>query len=374
MSLWPWLLLLSTAEAADHPLVDAALSRIDQSYLYEGVPPDLLEEAAVLGIVALLNELQGVEANGVLTPEARALREDAVRGARRGFGFEYSLLAPHGFRITRVFPGSSADEAGLRSDDLVVALNGTNLSQLPPEGIRAEMRRAAPEPLQLTIVNRGERRVVTVVPRPYQVDPVWSEAKGEVPCLRVSHFSQDAARRLASELDDIPPSGLILDLRDNPGGLLEEARKAAELFLPKGAEAGSIRRRHADPVRLTMQRAPSYSGPVAIIVNQGTTAAAEWFVLALQKAHSGPVWVVGSATAGVDTGTTFLELPDGMSLELTTEAWSGPGDQGWSATGVVPDVLVPPAVVLPTDPYAPLPDPPLDTATRLVRDDGDASP
>ena len=146
------------------------------------------------------------------------------------------------------------------------------------------------------------------------------------------------ARALAQHLKEPVQGGLVLDLRDNEGGLIDEVVAAAGLFLEADSVVLMTSRPDggSDPHRSS--RSPVYGGPLVILVNRGTAGPAEAFACALRD--HGRAQIVGTATAGVGTLPSYHPLDGDLVLALADTWMQGPSGLGWTPDGVAPDLLV----------------------------------
>jgi carboxyl-terminal processing protease len=187
--------------------------------------------------------------------------------------------------------------------------------------------------------------------------------------LRLSSFQESAPARLAAELTKLyreqpGPRGVILDLRNNPGGLLNAAVASSALFLPEGASIGTTDGRTEDSKRRfdadakdflragerdlrTGLPAEARSVPLAVLVNRGSAAGTEFVAAALQDHKRGVI--VGEKTFGIGSIQTILPLNRGRGLKLTTAYWVRPSGAKIEKEGVVPDVAVEGASAAPLD-------------------------
>ncbi len=281
-------------------------------------PQTTLLHRAAAGMVG------GLDAHSAFYPPdvwAR-LSRDAV-GEWVGVGAD-TRAAPLGLEIVAVIPGGPADRAGLRAGDTLVAVDGEPLAPLPVADATDRVRGLEGESAQITFLRGGRETTVAVVRTRVQEPPVSaSEPAPGVLLLRVPHFrptglATDIARAIAARA----PTSVILDLRNNPGGRLEEAAAVADLFLTSGAIVRTAGRgaaseaydAHADPA--------DYTGPLAVLIDGGSASAAEIVAGALQAHRRAPL--IGDRTWGKGSVQTILPLEDGSALKLTIARWELP--------------------------------------------------
>ena len=351
--------------AQDAGTVQAAVSVVEAAFGPE-LPATDLWRGALEGVVAGLDARTG-GGNAVLDAAGQAAAEAWQRGERRGIGAEYTVVAGQGLLLTEVFPGGPGARAGLEAGDLVVALDDRPFVGLPAAAIDALVQGATGAKVALDVRRPGDRlRRFDVQRGPYSVAGVQVDARAGVPVLRVAFFGAGTAAALEAALRGAAGApGVVIDLRDNEGGGLDEAVSAAALFLPEGAVV--LHRIAADGVRQAVvgARPRRWGRPVVLLINEGTRGAAEAFAVALQ-AH-GVARLVGGRTAGEARAPRYHPVAPGIVLRLMDTRLEGPTGQRWGGAGVQPELRVDPvAAALPPAAGAQLVDVQREAALRLV--------
>jgi carboxyl-terminal processing protease len=269
--------------------------------------------------------------------------------------------------------GSPAQRAGLRPGDIILKVDGQNVVDLPLDEVVGHILGPAGTQVTLTILEpkTGNMRDVTLERAKITIDNVtWQQLPGTtIAHVRVSAFSKGVTQDLKDTLAEVQGqgmTGLVLDLRSNPGGLLDEAVGVASQFLEEGnVLLVKDARGKTSPVPV-QAGGTAVDIPVVVLVDQGTASSAEIVTGALQDAERATV--VGETTFG--TGTVLQEFPlsDGSVLLLATQEWLTPKGRVIWHRGLEPDVTV----ALPSDaePLLPLTERGL-TAEQL-RDSSDA--
>lgn len=246
---------------------------------------------------------------------------------------------PRGLRIVDVFPHSPAATAGLTHGDLIVKVGTTSLNGRSSDFASRLIRGRAGTRVVLTIVGGGRTRVVTVT-RANLVVPVASESivnyhGVKIGDLQLTAFTDGAGAELKGDVDRALKSGaraLILDLRENGGGLLQEAVNVASIFIPDGTIVSTDGRAQPRQVYLARGGAISTKIPVVVLVDRDTASAAEIVTGALQD--RGRAKVVGTHTYGKGVFQEIEPLANGGALDLTVGEYFTPNGHNLGGGGV----------------------------------------
>lgn len=324
--------------------------------------PGRIDEDA-LAKRAIQAMLQGLDQHTQLLDENanRALRQD-IRGTYVGLGVEVALDRD-ALTVKSSTEDTPAHQAGLRAGDRITMLNGVSVAGLSLEQALRLAQGEVDTYLSLTVQRSGEAapRVVTVkralVPRATVHE---KRVDGDVAFLRIERFQQAtpqlvvrALKRL-EESDALPIAGIVLDLRDNPGGSVRAAVAVAAAFLPDetlvvsmdGPSIGADSKlfaRSQDPSRSPREsvgEVPAYarSVPMVVLVDGGSASAAEILAGALQD--HGRAVLVGIRTYGKGSVQSVLSLGDGTALKLTVAHYLTPSGRAIHGKGIEPDVRV----------------------------------
>ncbi len=317
---------------------------------------ELDEKRLVEGAIKGVFEALGDPYSGYMTEEEYRNSLSGISGEFEGIGAELATLDADGARcdtvsptcratVTRVLRASPALAAGLLADDVIVAVDGKPTLDQNIELLVAQIRGPKGSTVVLTIERAGEPMELSIVRDVIRSEDVRSEilANGTVGYLKIENFSSSAAadlREQAKALVDGGVSGLILDLRDDPGGFVDAARRVASEFQSEGPlywEQSAGR----DPVPAQPEPGGVATDPsleMVVLVNGGTASASEIVAGALQG--TGRATIVGQATFGKGTIQEWKELPGAGGYRLSVRKWLTP-DQTWThGTGITPDVVV----------------------------------
>jgi carboxyl-terminal processing protease len=339
-------------------VVDEALARIHREY-YRPIGEAQLSNASISGAVASLDD----PFSHYLT--AKELSEFDHPGSFSGIGVEVNPN-PKGLQIVQVFNSTPASRAGLKPEDLIVAVNGRSLVGLPEDEATSLVKGAPDTDVTLRVEEPGHAaghprtrmRTVTVT-RATISEPVVASITRKVHgiplgVVALAEFSAGAHAEVLEavehELQQEHARGLVLDLRSNPGGLVEEAQLIASYFLPRGAVVVTTRGRvqPTQVLRAVGGTIPT-SIPMVVLVDRDTASAAEILTGALQDHHRATV--VGTHTFGKGVFQEEQSLANGGALDITVGEYFTPnghnlgGGGVHEGAGIAPEVRVPAKLV-----------------------------
>jgi len=280
-----------------------------------------------------------------LPPESFRDLQDETRGSFSGIGIEVTIKND---LLTIVSPiaDTPADEAGLKANDVILEIEGKKTKNIGPYEAIEKLRGAPGSSVTLSIHREGwdEPKKMTIKREVIPMQSVKAEflSPGFV-YSRITKFQSHTGSEFKSKLQllkkERPIDGLILDLRNNPGGLLHQAVNVADIFLDKG-KIVYTKGRKADQNTVFSAHAggEKHQYPLVILVNEGSASAAEIVAGAIQ-AHKRGI-IVGTQTFGKGSVQTIIPLPDGAGLRMTTATYYTPDDRSIQALGITPDVEV----------------------------------
>lgn len=255
-------------------------------------------------------------------------------------------------RVVSPIDDTPAAKAGIKAGDYIIKIDGKSVQGMSLSDAINLMRGKAGSKLVITILRKGEEpRDIEVVRARIEMSSVKTRVlEPGIAAIRISQFQTHTGRDLRREIEKLkadtknPPKGLVLDLRNNPGGVLDGAIAVGDIFLDSGVIV-STRGRTAD----SEQQFSATSGellpgvPVVVLVNGGTASASEIVAGALQDNHR--ALIVGSTTFGKGSVQTVLPLTAGKGIKLTTARYYTPSGHSIQAQGIKPDIEVQPAKV-----------------------------
>ncbi len=318
------------------------LMMLQQHYVDEIDPQEVIT-GAINGMLTSLDPH-----SSYLTPEDFKELQEETHGSFSGIGIEITIK--DGI-LTVVSPieDTPAYRAGLKAGDQIIRIDGKLTKNMTLMDAVKLLRGRQGTSVNISVFRSSwqELREFTLVRDEIPVHSVKSmELRPEAFYVRISNFQANTSRDLRTALSDqnakAPIQGLILDLRNNPGGLLDQAIKVADLFLDTGIIV-STRGRNPDQ-DLNFEATPNeeedrYDFPVIVLVNSGSASASEIVAGALQD--HGRALVIGTETFGKGSVQTIIPMPNGAGLRLTTAKYYTPSGDSIQARGIKPDITVP---------------------------------
>lgn len=308
-----------------------------------------------------INEIVAVDPDGI---SLELLRQAAIEGALKASGDEWSNYFPEStmdvFRerlfnqytglgiwlrksevgsieVASVMPKSPAEGSGIRVGDQLVAVNENSLEGVSLTSALAVIRGALGKSVDLTIDRKGKYQVVSVDKSVLAVENIEAtEITEGVVLLGVANFNLGTSEQIRVQLRTLShDKGIIIDLRDNPGGQIQEAVKTAELFLQDGVIVSYEKANSGQVVYRASNRNPDQS-PLIVLINRDSSSAAEILAGALQDRNRAVL--IGERTMGKGTVQEFITLNDGSKLELTVAKYRTPSGRIIDGVGIEPDL------------------------------------
>lgn len=281
-----------------------------------------------------------------LPPEGLKELQEETQGTFSGIGIEVTIKDD---LLTVVSPieNTPADRAGLRANDIILEIDGKKTKNMGPYEAIKQLRGKPGTDVTISIHRKGweELKEITLTRDliPLQSVKMETLSPGFV-YSRItnfqSHTATDYKNALSATKKSEPIRGLILDLRNNPGGLLHQAVNIVDIFLSEGTIVSTKGRiTEQNTIFSAHNNSSETDFPIVVLVNEGSASAAEIVAGAIQ-AHKRGI-IVGSQTFGKGSVQTIIPLPDGAGLRMTTAKYFTPDDKSIQALGITPDVEVP---------------------------------
>jgi|SRR5579859_1202753 len=343
-----------------------SIDLIQREYYDAGVTREELVEAALQGMVDHLNYRAAKAGNRPVNAVLSRAEMGRLTAAISGEGVGLGVLArrsTEGVQVLQVFDGSPAGKAGLRAGDHITAIDDRSLADGDDAELFGLLRGDDGSAVRLSVLRTpGDTFELKVTRGRYRVAAVHSQMlEGDIGYLRLASLARGTADQVAGCLSSLRTQGaaaILLDLRGNGGGSLDEATAVASMFLEPGKPVVQIMGR-TGPQTLSASGDILWSGYTTVLVDRGTASAAEALASALQADGKR---LFGESTAGLGLGESVFTLPAGGGLRLATARYASPSGESWIARGLKPDVPVE-AV----DPEHPASDPQLQVALATMR-------
>ncbi len=317
--------------------------RAIQDAYVEPLDDEALMKAALRGLLADLDPHSAY----LEKDEAQDLLEQA-EGAYSGIGVEIEQRPDRSLMVIAAIDGTPAQRAGLRAGDTIIAVNGKVLATRGADAASRELRGKPGTQVTLTFVRPGDAapRDLVITRETIRVTSVSSRLlEPGYGYLRISTFQADTGPQVKRQLSALAKqsdgglSGLVLDLRSNPGGLLNAAVEAADALLDQGLIVRTKGRLPYSNASFHAKAGDAIDGaPVVVLVDAGTASAAEVLAGALRD-HKRAV-VMGSRTFGKGSVQTVVPLDNGDSVKLTTARYYTPSGKSIQASGIRPDIVL----------------------------------
>ncbi|AHD02386.1 S41 family peptidase [Leisingera methylohalidivorans] len=316
--------------------------RIRAQYVEEVDEKELIE-AAIAGMLTSLDPH-----SSYLSPEDAASMRVQTRGEFGGLGIE--VTQEEGFvKVVSPIDGTPADEAGMEAGDFITHVDGESVLGLSLDDAVTLMRGPVGSEIVITVVREGEAEPfdVSIIRDTIKLTAVRSRIEGDTVVMRITTFNDQTTTNLVSGLkkqieeaggkDNV--NGIVLDLRNNPGGLLTQAIKVADSFLESGEIVSTRGRDPEDGERFNATPGDLAEGkPIVVLINGGSASASEIVAGALQD-HRRAI-VIGTKSFGKGSVQTVMPLKGDGAMRLTTARYYTPSGRSIQALGVSPDIVV----------------------------------
>jgi carboxyl-terminal processing protease len=349
---------------SDGRLYEDAMDVIARDY-YRPIDRDALLNTSIESAVKSLDD----RFSNYFDPKAYKSFQESTNGAFEGVGMNVEQVG-QGLRVLTVFKGSPAQKGGIKPGDLITKVNGRSIEGKSSNAATSLIKGPAGSPVTLTVVTGGKPRDVRLHRAKVTVPVVTGEMK-EIDGRKIGHVTlssftdgagqqvRDATKRLLAQ----GAKGIVLDLRDNGGGLLNEAVSTASVFIPDGTIVSTDGRNRPKHVFKATGGAISGKIPVVVLVNKESASASEIVTGALQDRHRAEV--VGTRTFGKGVFQEIEPLPNGGALDITVGEYFLPSGRNLGGGGVKQGAGIKPNVNAEDDPKT-KPDEALDAALSTV--------
>ena len=324
------------AQSAAGEKIDEIMEYMDY-YFVDEYDESAMSDAAAAALV----EANGDRWSYYLSADEYADYLETVNNAYVGIGV--TILTDEkagGMRIETVTAGGPAEAAGIQVDDIIVRVEGQSTLELGMDGTRNVVRGEAGTSVHLELLRNGETLELDVTRGTIETPVAAGELlDGDVGYISIVNFDERCADEVIACIEDVTNAGakaLLFDVRFNPGGYQEELVKVLDYLLPEGVIFKSVDFRGNEETDTS--DAACVDLPMAVLVNEDSYSAAEYFAAALQE--YGAASVIGTATVGKGNYQNGFVLSDGSFLNISTGKYFTPQGKSLTDVGITPDVLV----------------------------------
>ena len=316
------------------------LERVRSDYVEKPEDSKLIE-AAINGMLSALDPHSAFL-------NAKRFRDMQVqtRGEFGGLGIEVTMDKGV-VKVISPIDDTPAARAGLRSGDLITHLDDERIQGLTLQQAVEKMRGQVNTPIKLTVVRKGEEEPlqIKVIRDVIRINPVKARAEDDVAYIRITTFNEQTYKELKTAIAKLQKEigdklkGYIIDLRNNPGGLLDQAISVSDAFLEQGAIVLTRGRNQRETQRSNARAGDLTNGKkIAVLINGGSASASEIVAGALQDLHRGTI--IGTRSFGKGSVQTIIPLDGNGAIRLTTARYYTPSGRSIQAKGIEPDMVV----------------------------------
>jgi carboxyl-terminal processing protease len=319
-----------------------AFERVRSNYVREVDDSELIN-SAINGMVSSLDPH-----SSYMDPKEFADMQVQTRGEFGGLGLE--VTQEDGLvKVVTPIDDTPASRAGIKTGDFISAIDGTSIQGMPLNEAVERMRGPADSKVTLTVLRSGEKKPLEIVltRAVIRVESVKYERKGDVGYIRITSFSEKTDSGVKTAVSNLKKQvgnglkGYVIDLRNDPGGLLDQAIAVSDDFLTGGEVVSTRGRKPEDTQRYNARGGDITDGkPIIVLINEGTASASEIVAGALQDHRRATI--VGVTSFGKGSVQTIIPLGGqrGGALRLTTAKYYTPSGRSIQATGIAPDIAV----------------------------------
>ena len=320
-------------------LFSEVLEKIENEYVEEIDQSDVMD-AAINGVLQSLDPY-----SGYMNPEIFKESQEETSGEFGGLGIEVSMEAGV-VKVISPIDDTPASRAGIKAGDYIVQIDGEQVQGKTLMEAVNLMRGPVGSPIEITIRRKGLRKakIIKIIREIIEVRSVVSkQVKNKVGYLRLRAFNENSSKQLKKEISEIEKNkkliGYILDLRNNPGGLLSQAIKISDFFLHDGEIVSTKGRKSRENKKYFAKKGDKINGkPLIVLINNGSASAAEIVAGALQDQKR--AILVGETTYGKGSVQSIIPLRNSGAIRLTVSKYYLPSGKSISEVGVVPDIKV----------------------------------
>ncbi|MDQ6599321.1 S41 family peptidase [Bacillus salipaludis] len=325
-------------ERAEFKKFYTAYNTLNNGY-FKNVDRQKLINGAINGMVESLDDPY----SDYMSDEEAKSFHNTISSSFEGIGAEIQEKDGH-ILIVSPIKGSPAEKAGLKPNDIITSVNGKSLQGMTSTQAVTLIRGKKGTKIELTIHRPGTEAPVKVpiVRDEIPIETVYGEMVGKgIAKVQITSFSSNTAKELVTTLNDLQKKGmkgLVLDLRQNPGGLLDQAISISSMFVPKGKVVVKEQDRSGKIKEFGSQNEGNPTLPLVVLIDKGSASASE--ILSAAVKESAGVPLVGEKSFGKGTVQTAQDFSDGSNLKYTIAKWLTPNGNWIHKKGIMPDYPV----------------------------------
>ena len=307
-----------------------------REYFEQPLDNTALVEGAIEGMLATLGDPN----TRYLDPESQAQDDEEMEGEFEGIGVRIEMVEDVGVVVIAPIEGTPAQAAGIRAGDVLLKADGVDL--VDSDVAVNLVRGPAGEPVTLTIGRDGEELEITVVRGVIELDSVIGRMLPEnLAYIQITQFANDTSEEFSTKLNELldeNPQGLIIDLRNNPGGLLTSVVEISDELLAEGVILKEAFGNGGESEFKSDSGDVGESIPLVVLINEGSASASEVLAGAVAARERGTL--IGTQSFGKGTVQSVQELSNGGGFRVTIAHWLTPADEWIHQVGVTPDIII----------------------------------
>ena len=340
----PYTLITGDSSSAENSDLDTYLKKIksviDKNYLWKDeIDDQKLKDGAIEGYVKGLGDKY---TEYIPKSDMKEFTEN-ITGSFVGIGI-YMISDEDSGRVIVYYPipESPAEKAGIKPGDAIISVNGVEYTSEDFDKIADYIKGEIGTKVKLVIERDGKRLDFEITRQKIEVNPISSKIlKENIGYINLPSFDSDSSKKLKEKIDDLVSKGaksLILDLRNNGGGIVDEATNIADYFLDKGKTIMTTKdNKGKEEVEKTKSKI-TYDMPLVVLTNENTASASEILTAALKDNERAKV--IGTKTYGKGVIQAVLTLSDGSGIKITTAEYFTPNGTEINKKGISPDIEV----------------------------------
>ena len=315
-------------------------SVIEKNYLWKDkIDEQKLKDGAIEGYV---NGLGDKYTEYIPASEMKEFTEN-ITGSFVGIGI-YMIADEDSGRVIVYYPipESPAEKAGIKPGDVIISVNDVEYTSDDFDKIADYIKGEVGTNVKLVIERDGEKLDFEITRQKIEVNPISSKVlKDNIGYINLPSFDSDSSKKLKEKIDDLVANGaksLILDLRNNGGGIVDESTKMADFFLDKGKTIMTTKDNKDKEETEKTKSKITYDMPLVVLTNENTASASEILTAALKDNQRAKV--IGTKTYGKGVIQTVISLSDGSGIKITTAEYYTPNGNEINKKGITPDIEV----------------------------------